>query len=129
MAQELPGASLKFTSWLDREFISSPQSSSALYAGVRTAIFGSLYVILITVVVAFPIGIGAAVYLQEYAYDNWINRAIETNINNLAGVPSIIYGMLGLSIFVRILAPLTSGSALGYPSADPNNGRTIFQQD
>ncbi len=126
MAQELPEATLTFTHWLDRAFITSPQSSSALYAGVRTAIMGSLYVIFITVAVAFPIGIGAAIYLQEYATDNWINQMIETNINNLAGVPSIIYGMLGLAIFVRVMAPLTSGALFGYPSADPNNGRTIL---
>ncbi len=126
MAQELPEATLTFTHWLDRAFITSPQSSSALYAGVRTAIMGSLYVIFITVAVAFPIGIGAAIYLQEYATDNWINQVIETNINNLAGVPSIIYGMLGLAIFVRVMAPLTSGALFGYPSADPNNGRTIL---
>ncbi len=115
-----------FMNWLDREFITSPQSSDALYAGARTAILGSLYVILITILVAFPIGIGASIYLQEYAVDNRLNRLIQTNINNLAGVPSIIYGMLGLTIFVRLLAQLTSGAALGYPGADPNNGRTIL---
>jgi phosphate transport system permease protein len=115
-----------FMNWLDREFITSPQSSDALYAGVRTAILGSLYVILITIVVAFPIGIGASIYLQEYATSGGINRLIQTNINNLAGVPSIIYGMLGLTIFVRVLAPITSGAIFGYPGADPNNGRTII---
>jgi phosphate transport system permease protein len=76
-------------------------------------------------VVAFPIGIGAAIYLQEYAQDNAINRLIQTNINNLAGVPSIIYGMLGLAIFVRALSYFNSGAFIGYPDADPNNGRTI----
>jgi phosphate transport system permease protein len=64
--------------------------------------------------------------LQEYAQDNAINRLIQTNINNPAGVPSIIYGMLGLTIFVRVLSSLTSGAITGYPDADPNNGRTIL---
>jgi phosphate transport system permease protein len=118
--------SIRFISWFNRDFITSPQASDALYAGVRTAILGSLYVIAITILLAFPIGIGAAIYLQEYATDNAINRLIQTNINNLAGVPSIIYGMLGLFIFVRTLSFITSGAAFGYPDADPNYGRTIL---
>ncbi len=117
---------IRFVSWLDDDFVTSPQSSDALYAGVRTAMLGSIYVILFTILVAFPIGIGAAIYLQEYASSNWINRLIQTNINNLAGVPSIIYGMLGLAIFVRSLSALTSGAIVNYPNADPNNGRTIL---
>ncbi len=117
---------MEFTTWLDRDFLTAPQSSTALYAGVRTALRGSLFVILITFLAALPIGIGAAIYLQEYAADNRLNRFIQTNINNLAGVPSIIYGMLGLSIFVRLLSFLTSGSIFNYPNADPNNGRTIL---
>jgi len=115
-----------FMNWFNRKFITSPQSSDALYAGIRTAILGSLYIIIITIIVAFPIGIGASIYLQEYATENRINELIQTNINNLAGVPSIIYGMLGLTIFVRVLAPLTSGAVFGYSNADPNNGRTIL---
>jgi phosphate transport system permease protein len=118
--------SIVFVNWLSWDFITSPQSSNALYAGVRTSLLGSIYIIVITIVVAFPIGIGASVYLQEYAQDNKINRLIQTNINNLAGVPSIIYGMLGLAIFVRALSPITSGAVFGYPGADPNYGRTIL---
>jgi phosphate transport system permease protein len=125
-AEKYPRAKLEFRNWLNTNFIRSPQSTDALYAGVRTAILGSLYVILITILVAFPIGIGAAIYLQEYATDNWLNRLIQTNINNLAGVPSIIYGMLGLAVFVRLLGALTSGVAFGVAGADPNNGRTIL---
>jgi phosphate transport system permease protein len=79
--------------------------------------------ILITILVAFPIGVGAAIYLEEYAGRGRINRLIQTNINNLAGVPSIIYGMLGLAIFVRALAPLTSGAIFGMTGT---NGRTIL---
>jgi phosphate transport system permease protein len=125
-AEKYPKAYLEFKIWINQDFLTSPQSSDALIAGVRTAILGSLYVILITIAVAFPIGIGAAIYLQEYAKDNWLNRLIQTNINNLAGVPSIIYGMLGLTIFVRGLSQFTSGSFFNYVNADPNNGRSIL---
>ncbi|MCY4021317.1 MAG: ABC transporter permease subunit [Chloroflexi bacterium] len=68
----------------------------------------------VVVVVALPIGVGAAIYLEEYAHHGFINRLIETNVRNLAGVPSIIYGMLGLAIFVRALAPFTSGLIFHY---------------
>jgi len=121
-----PNARLQFRSWLNASFIQNPQSSQPELAGVRTAILGSLWTIAITILVAFPIGVGAAIYLEEYTRNNWINRIIQTNINNLAGVPSIIYGMLGLAIFVRMLEPLTSGTLFGL--ADPNtaNGRTIL---
>ncbi|MCY4145537.1 MAG: ABC transporter permease subunit [Chloroflexi bacterium] len=64
---------------------------------------------IVVVLVALPIGVGAAIYLEEYAHHGWVNRIIETNVRNLAGVPSIIYGMLGLAIFVRALAPFSSG--------------------
>jgi phosphate transport system permease protein len=72
------------------------------------------------------LGVGAAIYLEEYATDNWINRLIRTNVNNLAGVPSIIYGMLGLAIFVRAMEPLTSGSLFGMVDPTTANGRTIL---
>lgn len=93
---------------------------------MRTAILGSLWTIAITILFAFPLGIGAAIYLEEYALDTFINRLIQTNINNLAGVPSIIYGMLGLVIFVRTLEPLTSGTLLGLTDPTTANGRTIL---
>jgi phosphate transport system permease protein len=124
--QEHPQATVEFTSWIDPQFVTSPQSSDVLEAGVRTALLGSLLIIAITIVVALPIGIGAAIYLEEYASDNWLNRTIQTNINNLAGVPSIIYGMLGLAIFVRMLEPLTSGAIFGLTDPTTANGRTIL---
>ncbi|MBC7237171.1 MAG: phosphate ABC transporter permease PstA, partial [Chloroflexi bacterium] len=127
MATQYPKAELRFERWLDVRFILSPQSSDALRAGVRTAILGSLWTILIAFLAAFPIGVGAAIYLQEYAADNLIQRIIQTNINNLAGVPSIIYGMLGLAIFVRALEKITSGAALGLMvDSTTANGRTIL---
>jgi len=127
LAAKYPSAHLQFFSWLNPEFVVRPQSSEPLRAGVRTAVFGTLWTIAITIVFAFPIGVGAAIYLEEYAADTRLNRLIQTNINNLAGVPSIIYGILGLAIFVRGLEPLTSGAVFGYGD-DPTtaNGRTIL---
>jgi len=126
-ATEFPDGRLVMRSWLNPNFIVSPQSETAIKAGVRTAILGSLWTIGIAIVFAFPIGVGAAIYLEEYAQDNLINRIIKTNINNLAGVPSIIYGMLGLAVFVRSLEQITSGAVFGILD-DPTtaNGRTIL---
>jgi len=127
VAEEYPKATLKFISWLTSDFVSRPQSSEPVTAGIRTAVLGSLWTILFTILVAFPIGVGAAIYLEEYATDNWFNRIIQTNINNLAGVPSIVYGMLGLAIFVRTLEPFTSGAIFGFvESGSTANGRTVL---
>jgi phosphate transport system permease protein len=125
-AENHPDAEVRFVSWIDPEFVVRPQSSDPHRAGVRTAILGSLWTVAITVAFAFPLGVGAAIYLEEYASDNPINRMIRTNINNLSGVPSIIYGMLGLAIFVRVLEPLSSGAILGLVDPTTANGRTIF---
>ncbi len=123
-AQDPPNPQLRPHSWLNAAFISNAQSSYPELAGVRTAILGTLWIMALTMVIAFPLGIGAAIYLEEYARGgNWLEKIIETNIRNLAGVPSIIYGLLGLAIFVRALAPLSSGALLGFNEA---NGRTIF---
>lgn len=70
-------------------------------AGFKAAIVGSLWLLVFTALFAIPIGVSAAVYLEEYATKNRINRFIEVNISNLAGVPSIVYGILGLAVFVR----------------------------
>jgi phosphate transport system permease protein len=126
MAEKYSEADLIFKSWITPSFITSPQSSNAFNAGVRTAILGSLWTIFIAIIFSFPIGIGAAIYLEEYAQDNFINRVIQTNINNLAGVPSIIYGILGLALFVRVLNYVTSGAAFGYGDPAVANGRTIL---
>lgn len=127
VAQQYPNGVLEFRSWLTADFVRDSQSSVPEFAGVRTAILGSLWVIAITLLFSFPIGTGAAIYLQEYAADNWLNRLLQTNINNLAGVPSIIYGMLGLAVFVRTLEVLTSGAAFGaIESGATANGRTIL---
>lgn len=128
VAEKYPEARLEFRSWLTTAFVTSPQSSEPELAGVRTAILGSLWVIAITISFAFPIGVGAAVYLEEYAsHKSLVNRIIQTNINNLAGVPSIIYGLLGLALFVRGLERITSGALFGaIDSTATANGRTIL---
>jgi phosphate transport system permease protein len=123
VAEKYPKAKLEFRSWLTPVFLTTPMSSKAEFAGVRTAILGSLWMVGIAILFALPIGTGAAIYLQEYATRNFLNRIIQTNINNLAGVPSIVYGMLGLAIFVRALEPFTSGSMFGVMDS---NGRTIL---
>lgn len=124
VAEEFPQADLQWRSWVNWQFLTSPLDPRQPDAtGIRPAILGSLLTILITIVVAFPIGVGAALYLEEYARDTRLNRIIQTNISNLAGVPSIIYGMLGLAIFVRALEPLTSGQTFG---ANTANGRTVL---
>ncbi len=122
----IPNAQLTFRSWVTGSFLSSPQSSKPELAGVRTAIFGSLWVVLIAFLFSVPLGVGAAIYLEEYGGQSRIAQLIETNINNLAGVPSIIYGMLGLAVFVRVLEPLTSGKLLGAVDPTTANGRTVL---
>ena len=122
-AEKYPEAKLEFRSWLTPVFLTTPMSSKAEFAGVRNAILGSSWMVGIAILFALPIGPGAAIYLQEYATKNFLNRIIQTNINNLAGVPSIVYGMLGLAIFVRALEPFTSGSIFGLTDT---NGRTIL---
>lgn len=113
-----------FHSWLSWSFVTGAQSSFPELAGVRSAIIGTLMIMGITMLIAFPLGVGAAIYLEEYAQSGtWLEKVIETNIRNLSGVPSIIYGLLGLAIFVRILEPLTSGALFGVADS---NGRTII---
>ena len=89
--------------FIDPFFLSSYPSRRPPDAGLFSAITGTFYMMTITAAVAFPLGVGAAVYLEEYARRNWFSRMIQVNISNLAGVPSIIYGLLGLQVFVRVL--------------------------
>lgn len=123
ISAKYPRAELVFHSWVNGEFLTRPMSSVPIAAGVGNAILGSLWVIALTMSVAVPIGILGAIYLEEYANNSWYYRLIETNINNLAGVPSIIYGILGLAIFVRTLETFTSGAIFGVTDS---NGRTII---
>ncbi|MDJ0664893.1 MAG: phosphate ABC transporter permease PstA [Acidimicrobiia bacterium] len=113
----------QWRAWFSWKFVTSPASDRPEIAGVRTAVLGSIWLVIITVLFAVPVGVGAAIYLEEFARPTRINDLIQTNINNLAGVPSIIYGMLGLAVLVRILEPFTSGSLFGEGAP---NGRTIM---
>ncbi|WP_199624476.1 phosphate ABC transporter permease PstA [Paenibacillus alkalitolerans] len=90
--------------WLDWQFLTSNSSRSPERAGIYTALLGTLWLMAITAPLTFIIGVFTAIYLEEYAKDTKISRLIQTNISNLAGVPSIVYGILGLTIFVRLFA-------------------------
>ena len=90
--------------WLDIQFLTSFPSRFPERAGIQSALWGTVWLIGLTATFAIPVGIGAAIYLEEYARRSWINTVIEINIANLAGTPSIVYGILGLAIFVRWLA-------------------------
>jgi phosphate transport system permease protein len=94
------------------DFLESNLSSLAERAGVAQGIVGSLLMMAFVVVVAFPLGIGAAVYLEEYAPDTKLTRFIDVNIRNLAGVPSVVYGLLGLFLFVEVLRESTGGRSI-----------------
>ena len=89
--------------FMDPWFLSSFPSRKPSDAGIFSAVTGTLYMMVITAAIAFPLGVGAAIYLEEYARRNWFSRMIQVNVSNLAGVPSIIYGLLGLQVFVRVL--------------------------
>ena len=88
---------------LSLDFITSFPSRRASQAGIWPALIGSVFIILVTAVLAVPVGVAAAIYLEEYGGRSLGARLIELNITNLAAVPSIIYGLLGLGLFVRLL--------------------------
>ncbi len=88
---------------LSWDFITSFPSRRPALAGIKAALAGTAYLMVLTAIIAIPLGLGAAIYLEEYARPGRITSLIELNISNLAGVPSIIYGLLGLELFVRVL--------------------------
>jgi phosphate transport system permease protein len=87
--------------WLDRQFLGSFDSRFPDQAGAKAAIYGTAYMMFFTIVLALPIGVMSAIYLEEYAREGKLKSFIQINISNLAAVPSIIYGLLGLQVFVR----------------------------
>ncbi len=100
------------------DFMTGTLRTRADEAGIAQGIVGSFWICVFVVVLSFPLGIGAAVYLEEYAPDTRFSRFVNVNIRNLAGVPSIVYGILGFTIFTKALRDLTgSGTA---------NGRTVM---
>lgn len=88
---------------LNLQFFTSFPSRKAEEAGILVALVGSLWIMMLTAIMAIPLGIASGIYLEEYGKKNKFAQFIEINITNLAGVPSIIYGLLALEIFVRIL--------------------------
>ncbi len=89
---------------IDWAFITDLPSRKAEKSGIYTALMGSIWILLLTTVIALPIGIAAGIYLEEYSKKGKLSGLLEINISNLAGVPSIIYGLLGLEVFVRIMS-------------------------
>jgi len=107
----------KISSAFNSRFLSSGDSREAELAGIWGAVVGSFFTMLVTLVLSFPIAVGAAIYLEEFAPKNQLTRLIEVNINNLAAVPSIVFGLLGLAIFINFFglprsAPLVGGMVL-----------------
>lgn len=88
--------------WLDWQFLTSFDSRKPADAGILAGLWGSAWMLILIVLFSVPVGVGAAVYLEEYARDTWLTRFIQLNLSNLAGVPSIVYGILGLTLFVRM---------------------------
>lgn len=89
---------------LNFEFLVKFTSRIPENAGIMAALYGTVWMLMLTAFICIPVSVSAAIYLEEYAKDNFFNRFIEINITNLAGVPSIVYGMLGLALFVRGMA-------------------------
>jgi phosphate transport system permease protein len=88
---------------LNGQLLSSFASRFPERAGVRAALAGSIWLLVLTAAISFPVSVAASVYLEEYAPKGWMTKVIQTNIANLAGVPSIVYGILGLALFVRAM--------------------------
>lgn len=87
---------------IDWSFLTSLPSRKPEKAGIYTAMFGSIWILGLTALIAFPLGVASAIYLEEYTTKSRFSKFLEINISNLAGVPSIIYGLLGLEVFVRV---------------------------
>src|SRR3546814_89888 len=95
------------------DFLTGSLRSQPGDSGILQGLRGTFYIGVFTVVFAFPIGVGAAIYLEEYASKSRLSRFIDLNIRNLAGVPSVVYGILGLAIFVKALGGITGPSSQG----------------
>jgi phosphate transport system permease protein len=96
-----------------QQFVDNGLSSDYYKAGIAQGLIGSFWIAVTVVVVAVPLGIGAAIYLEEYAPRNRLTSFIEVNVRNLAGVPSVVYGLLGLAVFVEALNGFSSGRGVG----------------
>jgi phosphate transport system permease protein len=94
------------------DFMTSPVSQNPANAGIAQALLGSVLLMLFVAILAIPIGIASAVYLEEYATDNAVTRFINTTVRNLAGVPAVVYGLLGIAVFVVLFADVTGGPSV-----------------
>jgi phosphate transport system permease protein len=94
------------------DLLANPMSSRSERAGIGQALWGSIVLMVFVAVLAIPIGVAAAVYLEEYASDNWLTRLINTTVRNLAGVPAVVYGLLGIAVFVVLLRDVTGGQSI-----------------
>ncbi|MCU0475679.1 MAG: phosphate ABC transporter permease PstA [Anaerolineae bacterium] len=103
---------LRFHSWLNNRLLTQRNSQQVEQTGIGPALAGTAYLLIMTIAISLPLGVGAAIYFEEYAKENFLNKLLETNIRNLAGVPSIIYGMLGLTVFVNTLSGITQGRTI-----------------
>lgn len=92
------------------DFFTAPLSADPSKAGIAQGLFGTFMLAILVALFAFPLGIATAVYLEEYAPDNALSRFITVNIRNLAGVPSVVYGLLGLTVFVAFFAAVGAGN-------------------
>jgi phosphate transport system permease protein len=114
LADASPGQVVVLNAWLDASFLAKNASRSPAMAGLLPALVGSLMLIALVVLLSVPLGVGTALYLEEYAGDTRFARFVELNLANLAGVPSVVYGILGLTVFVRLmkLGPVVLAGAL-----------------
>lgn len=97
---------------LDWTLLSEFPSRRASRAGLKSALVGTIWLMITTAILTFPLGVGAGIFLEEFVKDTWYAKVIEVNISNLAAVPSIIYGLLGLAVFVRVMEPITGGRSV-----------------
>ena len=116
------GERLVLNPWLDQTFFTRFPSRNPLIAGMGVAVVGTVWVLTLALLIAIPVGVGTAILLEEYLREGRLNRILEVNLRNLAGVPSIVYGLLGLAFFVRemgfgptILAAALTLALLGIP--------------
>jgi len=116
------GERLVLNPWLDQTFFTRFPSRNPLIAGMGVAVVGTVWVLTLALLIAIPVGVGTAILLEEYLREGRLNRILEVNLRNLAGVPSIVYGLLGLAFFVRemglgptVLAAALTLALLGIP--------------
>ncbi|MEM7272188.1 MAG: phosphate ABC transporter permease PstA [Actinomycetota bacterium] len=106
-------------------FLANPTRVSPFESGVFQGMRGTFWIGIFVICLTFPVGIAAAVYLEEYASDNWFTRMIDVNIRNLAGVPSVVYGILGLTVFVTLLDGVVGDRGISKGNTTTAGGLTL----